>query len=56
MIDLATIRTGERTQTALARRRLRPANDNDPPEPPPAIGQRLPRIDWTAVEAYSPAA
>lgn len=41
---------------ALDQRRLLPANDNDPPDPPPATSLRLPRIHWMTVSAFGLAA
>lgn len=57
MIDAATLRAqSQRLQAALTQRRLWPANDNDPPEPPPAISQRLPRVNWSTAQTGSDAA
>lgn len=57
MIDTAALQAQtQRLQAALMQRRLWPANDNDPPDPPPALSQRLPRDDWRIIKAFGAAA
>jgi len=57
VIDTAALQAQtQRLQAALMQRRLWPANDNDPPDPPPALSQRLPRDDWRIIKAFGAAA